>query len=246
VLEEVESADGSRRPALVVQQFGAGRVGALLIGDLWRWNLRRTDHVQSDLEKSWRQMIRWLVADVPRAVEVETHPVPGASPPAVRIVARVRDTQYKPLDNAVVTIRVHTPDKRDIELAAESSDRAAGEYVAAFAPRAPGVYRADVAVTSADGDEVGRRETGWSVELETEEFRSLAANRPLLERIAGQTGGEPVALDDLDRFVASLPDRKVPIVENWTYPLWHQWKVFLLAVACFVGEWGLRRWNGLP
>lgn len=60
------------RPALVVQPFGRGRTAALLVGDLWRWDLRREEHTQSDLEKSWRQTASWLVADVPQPVEVET------------------------------------------------------------------------------------------------------------------------------------------------------------------------------
>ena len=82
--------------------------------------------------------------------------------------------------------------------------------------------------------------------LPASEFATLEANRDLLARIAGQTGGEVIELDDLENFVASLPNRKIPIVESWTYPLWHQWKLFLFAAACLIGEWGVRRWNGLP
>jgi hypothetical protein len=93
---------------------------------------------------------------------------------------------------------------------------------------------------------VGRRETGWAVEPDTEEFRTLAPNRALLERIAKETGGEVIMPGELDRFVASLPNRKIPKTEAWTYPLWHQWGVFAFAIACLIGEWGLRRWRGLP
>jgi hypothetical protein len=54
-----------------------------------------------------------------------------------------------------------------------------------------------------------------------------------------------IAADRLDAFVSSLPQRKAPIAESWTLPLWHQPAVFLFALLCFVGEWGLRRWKGL-
>ena len=101
-------------------------------------------------------------------------------------------------------------------------------------------------VTAADGSPVGQRETGWSVEPETEEFKTLTVNRPLLAQIASQTGGEVLTADGLESFVGSLPNRKIPVVESWTYPLWHQWRVFLLAITCLIGEWGLRRWRGLP
>ncbi len=246
VLAQVTLSSGMALPALVVQQFGRGRTGAMLIGDLWRWNMHRVDHTQSDLEKSWRQTLRWLVSDVPARVEVETHRTSGAALPAVRIVVKARDKQFEPLDNASVTLQVRTPDDRKIDLVAESSDRAPGEYEALFAPRVPGIYRAKITVTADDGSEVGQREAGWTAEPETEEFRRLTVNRELLAQIARETDGEVVDADRLEQFVAGLPNRKIPVVETWTYPLWHQVPVFLLAIGCLAGEWGLRRWKGLP
>lgn len=246
VLAEVEDSGGVARPALAVQPFGRGRVGALLVGDLWRWQLRREDHQQSDLEKSWRQTVRWLVANVPQRVEVETKRTIGVGLAPMEIVVRARDKQFAPLDNAAVKIAIKTPDDRNIEIAAEGSERNAGEYRATFAPRVAGAYRAQVSVTAADGSEVGQRETGWAVEPETEEFRKLSGNRTLLEQIARESGGEVVEIGGLDRFVSSLPNRKIPKTEKWTYPLWHQWSVLALAIGCLVGEWGLRRWRGLP
>lgn len=246
VLAEVATADGAARPALAVQQFGRGRTAALLIGDLWRGHLRRSDAATTDLEKSWRQTVRWLISDVPGMVEVETTRTTDGAVPSVQIVVRARDKQFAPLENATVTLNVETPDQRKIELSAESSDRAPGEYVATFTPRAAGAYRAQVAVKGADGGDAGSREIGWASEPQTEEFRTLGVNRDWLARVAEETGGEMVPADRLERFVAGLPNRKLPVVETWTYPLWHRWPVFLLAIVCLVGEWGLRRWKGMP
>lgn len=243
VLAQVAAADGAPLPALVVQQFGRGRTAALLVGDLWRWNLHRPDATQSDLEKSWRQMLRWLVSDVPAQVEVEVSQPRDA---AAEIIVRTRDAQFEPLDNVKVAVQVKTPEGRVVELAAESSDRTPGQYTAAFAPREPGAYRAQIVATAADGSEVGRRETGWAAEPQAGEFRTLAVNHEALERIARDTGGEVVPPNSLEQFVASLPNRKIPVVESWTYPLWHQWPVFAAALGLLIGEWSLRRWNGLP
>jgi uncharacterized membrane protein len=245
VLAEVETAQGTLRPALAVQPFGRGRAAALLIGDLWRWDLRREDAATSDLEKAWRQTVRWLVADVPQSVEVETRVKTGAGLPARELIIRARDKKFLPLDNAAVTIQVKTPDGKELQLTADSSEAAAGEYRALFVPRVAGAYRATVSVTAPDGSDVGSRETGWAAEPETEEFRELAGNRQLLDRLAKESGGELLTLSGLDRFVASLPNRKIPQVETWSYPIWHQWSVLTLAIACLVGEWGLRRWKGL-
>jgi uncharacterized membrane protein len=245
VLAEVETADGQVRPALAVQPFGRGRVGALLLGDLWRWDLRRPDQAPSDLEKAWRQTVRWLVADVPQAVEVETKTTSGTGLPPREIIVRARDRNFRPLDNATVTITIQTPDKRELSMHADSSDQAAGEYSALFVPRESGVYRANISVNAPDGTTVGSRATGWAVEPETEEFRKLTGNSGLLQRLATETGGEVIPLSGLNRFVTSLPNRKIPQVETWSYPLWHQWGVLFAALACLVGEWGLRRWKGL-
>ena len=246
VLASVQSGDGEGWPALVVQQFGRGRAAALTIGDLWRWNLRRKEGTRSDLEKAWRQTVRWLVADVPQRVEVETEESADEPNRPVRIAVRVRDKLFEPLDNATVSLRLKTPEGRQIELTAEASERAAGQYETTFASRTPGAYRATVVAKAEDASDVGQREVGWTAEPAADELRNLKPNPELLERVAQATGGEMIAADDLDGFVSSLPNRKIPVTEAWTYPLWHQWPVFFFAVACIVGEWGLRRWKGLP
>jgi hypothetical protein len=67
----------------------------------------------------------------------------------------------------------------------------------------------------------------------------------MLEQLAKQTGGEVISTDGLNQFVSGLPNRKIPVTETWTYPLWHQSSVFLFVFGCLVGEWGLRRWKGM-
>jgi uncharacterized membrane protein len=245
ILAEVDCEDGSTRPALAVQPFGRGRVGAMMIGDLWRWELRKSDPKESDLEKSWRQTMRWLVADVPQRVEVEVKRTGGAGMSPMELVIRTRDKQFAPLDNAAVTVTIQTPEKKEIQIAAESSRSSPGEYVASFSPRVAGAYRAEIRATAADGSDVGRRETGWAVEPETEEFQKLSGNRSLLDQMAKDSGGEVIDVNRLDAFISSLPNRKIPVTETWTYPLWHQWSVVTLAMLCLVGEWGLRRWKGM-
>ena len=128
---------------------------------------------------------------------------------------------------------------------AEPTLTQSGLYEASYVPRLTGGYLAETVVTDADGVEVGRAQTGWSADPAAEEFKSLKPNRALLEKLARQTGGEVISANDLGAFAEKLPNRAAPVAESQTIPLWHQPLVFLLALACFAAEWGLRRWKGL-
>ena len=104
----------------------------------------------------------------------------------------------------------------------------------------------EAVATQPDGKVAGRAVAGWTSDPAAAEFRILKPNRALLETIAKKTGGEMVRLEDLDKFVRNLPEHRAPIAETWSEPLWHKPAVFLLVLACFVAEWGIRRWKGLP
>lgn len=246
VLARVRNDDGSVSPALVVQRFNRGRTAALLVGDLWRWHVGRKTPDDTEPARAWRQTLRWLVSETPRRVEVTSHRVADDPNQPIRVGVKVYDEQFKPLDNASVRVTVTPPDGKPIELVAEPVDATSGEYATTYVPRLTGTYRAEVVAAAADASEIGRRTTGWTAEPAADEFRSLAANRTLLERIAADTGGEVIELDALDEFVATLPNRKIPVTEPVIYPVWHRWAVLLAVVGLLVGEWGLRRWKGLP
>jgi hypothetical protein len=245
ILAEVIDEAAEAHPALVAQRFGRGRSAALLIGDFWRWNLHRPSDLESDLEKAWRQTVRWLVADVPRRVEVDVRPQDDSEIGEVTLDVRVRDAEYLPLENAQLSVDVMTPDGKSLSLDAEPVDSEAGAYRASHVPRLPGSYRAMIAVKDPDGSPVGQREAGWVAQPAADEFKTLEPNRALLEEIASKTGGEVVAVEGLDQFVASLPTREAPITEPWIRPAWHHPVFYAAILGCLIGEWGLRRWNGM-
>ncbi|MBU6398741.1 MAG: hypothetical protein KGS61_00350 [Verrucomicrobia bacterium] len=257
----VRDERGHDYPALVVQRFGNGRVGALMLGDLWRWGFH-DEAMHRDLAKAWRQLFRWLVTDVPSRADLQAERNSEDPNQAVSLEVRVRDKKFQPLDNASVALTVEAvPDRSGstnavpggavgastnaVRLIAEPSSSEPGLYQASYIPRETGGYVAQAIVTDADGAEVGRAQAGWTADPAAEEFRSLTPNRAFLERIARQTGGRLVEADGLEAFAASLPNRRAPITESWSVPLWHQPGVFLLALGCFIAEWGLRRAKGL-
>ncbi len=247
----VTVADGSRppRPAVVTQRFGRGRTAAVAIGDLWRWSLRpgsaSGDESTDDAAAAWRQATRWLVGEVPRRVELTL--VPDPSGESVDIRVDVRDTTYLPMDNADVRLTIARVGDGGgtIELMARPDAAELGVYVATFSSRRPGSFVIEARVLDTDRNMIGEDRAGWVAAAGQAEYERLGVNDAVLVELAERTGGRIVDPAQLDQFVDELSTRKVPVTETWTYPLWHQGWVMMLAIACLLGEWSLRRLWGL-
>jgi uncharacterized membrane protein len=246
VLAEVRDSEGQILPALVAHEFGHGRTAAMLIGDFWRWGLSREDPSNEDMSKSWRQMLRWLVADVPHRVDIDVQPQPEKGANTRAIIVTVRDEEYQPLDNARIQLAITPPDGTEVLLEAQASNRLPGTYQVAYVSRQVGAYRVEARVTGPDGHLLDARVAGWTSEPAAAEFQQLVPNRQLLDSLAAETGGEVVEGNALARFARQLPHRDFEITEPWISPLWHQTWIFLVAIGLLCGEWGLRRWKGLP
>jgi len=260
VLATVSDADNNNYPALVVQRFGAGRTAAVTVGDLWHWGFR-DESAQKDLAKSWRQLVRWLVSDVPSRVSVSPETSVSGDSTRVRLVIAARDETFKPVDNATVQLTVRPvalfapqaagelskiAPSNYVQITADSSPNRPGTYEASYIARDSGAYLVEAHVTQADGQLIGQASAGWASDAAADEFRSLKPNRALLETLAQRTGGQVLQMDKLKDFVSHLPNRRAPVSEPWSEPLWQKPAVFLFVFACFVTEWGVRRWKGLP
>jgi uncharacterized membrane protein len=242
---------GGEVPLLATQRFGRGRSAAFMVGDFWRWGMKDAA-ARADMDKAWRQMLRWVVADVPNRVDCTAEPIAADANGAVKLQVRVRNEKFQPVDDAAVTIEIQPvaigsePAAAAIKLETEPAVSEPGLYQASYVPRQTGGYRATAKVKGANGTDLGRAEAGWSTDLAAEEFRSLVPNVALLEEIARKTGGEVIAAPDLEKFARRLPQLKAPVMEAWAQPAWHTRAMLAFALACLLGEWGLRRWKGMP
>jgi uncharacterized membrane protein len=232
-------------PGLVTQQFGNGRAAAFLLGDLWRWGLRREHSQNDDLAQTWRQIARWLTSDVLQRLHVEVQPATTLGKPT-QLSITVRDERYKALDNAQLKIDVLQPDGILLPASAEPDRQRPGLYHARFWSNQDGPYVASIAAEQPDGTSIASREVGWTAEPSAAEFRVLTPDLAPLQELAQRSGGEVVDIDDLERFAASLPTRQVPVREVRVEPVWHRSLWLLLSVCCLCGEWAIRRLRGLP
>jgi uncharacterized membrane protein len=275
VMAEVQDEQDNHWPALVVQRFGKGRTAALCVGDLWRWRLheglRRLHGLSTpsidldqggapiapgetpaeelnDHARACRQMIRWLVAEVPRRMDLSVRPEPSLGAGSARLTAFVRGPDFEPRENADVRFTVTAPDGQKFELTGEPSDSESGlfETTIAAGQAGPWTVTAVATLTDESSAEPLTAETGWASQPDQQEMQSVQINHSFLEEVARTTGGRVIPLDELENFVASLPQSSAPLVEIWSWPIWHSWWVFLTAIGCLVADWTLRRRRGLP
>lgn len=239
------------QPTIVTQNFGAGRTAILSIGDLWRSAMQsgsarddKSKQQSDDLEQTWRQLVRWLVGDVPKRVEMNL--VESSDPSQANAISvMVRDESFQPMDNAEIELSVTPSDGEPLKLRMNPDANKPGLYRAEYWSEDSGTYLAEVQVKSADGEVVGQDQSGWAVDLLASEWSKLRTNEQLLRDIAVQTGGEVVDPDELPEFIERLSSKPVPVTETYMTPLWHQSWIMILAMGCLCAEWWLRRTGGL-
>ncbi len=236
-------------PALVIQRLGNGHTAALTIGDLWRWGMQKSK-THEDMDKFWRQTLRWLVTDVPDRISIQAVQKSGETNQPVVLQVRVRDKTFEPVDGASVALEVREPGEQRVQLAAAPVPSESGLFEATYVPRSSGGYLAQATVTDTTGANLGDAQAGWAVDLEASEFQSVKTNGPLLAKIARRTGGRMVKIDELENFARNLPRQKVPVMDVWVKPLWDLPGILpavcLFILTCFAAEWAIRRWKGLP
>ena len=223
----------------------SGRVAALMIGDLWRWGMADPEQ-HADMDKLWRQIMRWLVTDVPDRIELIAKLSQVSGQQMAKIEARVHDAAFHPQDDASVQIEVTAPGSdKPITLFAEPSITEPGLFDADYYPSAAGGYRVKATVKDSEGKTLGEKTTGFALNPMAEEMASLAPNRDWMRRIAKDTGGEVLELSDIAKLADLLPKLEMPTMDRKTQPVWHSGWWLMLIMLLLAGEWALRRSGGV-
>jgi len=236
---------GGEQSVLSYQRYGAGTSAILSVHDTWLWQMHADIPLEDQTHQDfWKQLLRWLVQDVPEPLNVGVTRNRVAPEEPVELVARVVNEEYLPLNDARVTARVIDPFGAEQEIPLTWNLERDGEFRATFLPEIAGPY--EVQVDALHGE---RFLTAPPLHVEAgvldEELRSGAMRGNLLRRIAQETGGAFYTLDDLDRLPEALryTDRGTVVQEErdlWDLPLF-----FFLLVGLLSAEWFLRRRGGL-
>jgi uncharacterized membrane protein len=229
--------------ALTFQRFGKGRVMALTTASTWRWKME-LDHRDNFHDQFWKQLLRWLVSEVPESVSASTSKPTYSIDEPVGLRADVHDASFLQLNDAGVTARIKAPSGETAQVPLSWDVSKDGQYTADFAPRELGIHELELEATR-NGRSLGTSKTSFLVAESNEEYHNAALNEGLLRRIAGETGGHyyraadvrtlPEDLSFVDGGAARLEEK-----ELWDMPV-----LFLLLVGLLVSEWLLRKRKGL-
>jgi uncharacterized membrane protein len=240
-------ADEARRERIVLasQRYGRGKSAVLSIQDSWQWQMHEQMSVEDQThENLWKQLLRWLTDGVPQPVTTRATPDRAEPGQRVTIVAEVADASYVEVNNARATATVTSPAGVAVEVPLQWSGERNGEYTGTFVPTESGVYT--TRVQAARGEQsLGADEDHMRAAPGDAEYFDPAMRRPLLERIAEETGGR---FYDEGR-VSALPEdvkysgRGVTVVEE--RDLWDMPVLLFLFVGALAGEWSYRRARGL-
>ena len=234
---------GERQTVLAFQRYGRGKAIVFPVQDSWLWQmLNDVDDVT--FESYWRQLLRWLVSDVPSRVMVAAAGDQAAPGDAVELNAEVSDRTFLKVNNAEAVARVTSPSGNVSEMPLEWSVTRDGQYKASFTPTEKGLYRVDVRARMGTDSIVSDPSYIASGDLSTEYF-GAEMRGPLLRRIADETGGrfytgENVAQLAKDIFFTDAGNTVVDRKDLWDMPI-----VFLLILALVTSEWGYRKLRGL-
>ena len=245
--ELIDMHAGRRKlPLLITESYGHGRTAILATGGTWRWQMSEALGDPSH-DLFWQQLLRWLVGESPGPV--------AASMPArllmdeghVQLTAQVRDRTFHAAPDAHVTAHIIGPQGLDQLMDLSPSPDTPGTYRAEWTAERPGSYLAEVIAESPGNhhEDLGRdvltfqREDGVAENFHTEQ------NRPLLERLAKETGGSYWQPSEVKNLPRDISYSEAGISVRSTKELWNMPIAFLFLLGLPTTEWLLRRKWGL-
>lgn len=250
-----------RLPLITSLRYGAGQVLYVASDDFWRWRYAKGDLYYQPF---WTQLVRLLgrgrinQTDQSTTLTTAHHRLLLKQNTVVKLTTR--DALL--LDQNRPSIRVLVESMRDgkvvdqIDLLKQntasvgtskpggtsggtSGETSGGVYQTIWQPRHTGrlrLYPADSTLAAN-----GSVQAFIQVQHPDDEMRQPQPDLALLKRLADQTGGKVVALDQLDTLAQVLPNRARRTPDDIRYPLWHDLWVYLLFVGLITTEWILRK-----
>ena len=245
LLIDGKTKGGGRQPMLAFQHYGRGVSAVLGVQDSWLWKMDpRTPIDDRTFETFWRQLLRWMLDQTAERIEIaaEPHHVGLGEPVAIR--ARVSDSIYMDVNDAMVTAQVKAPTGRTIEVPLEWTLRDDGSYAGHFTPDEEGTWSLTAVATK--GRDTTRSAPGaLLVDPRGADMDRVELRTPVLRRLAEETGGKYYPVERLSPLADDVVLANSGITARESRDLWDMPIVLFTLILLLGVEWGYRRWRGL-
>ncbi len=240
-------------PIIVSRKLDRGRSLAILGWDIYRWQLLgegpravRGQERLGVLDNVLSNSLRWLATrETGKRVRIATSKQLYNLGEHVRFMAQTYDEQYRPLNDATVSVRLSGGGTtRDLTLAPAGT----GRYEAVVNDLPSGDYTFEGS-GAYDGRQIGTDAGRFSVGEMPLEYLQPTMNADLLRELARRTGGrfytaaQTASLAEDIRSRADFAPRTIESTEE--RPLWSSPWLLAAAIAAFAIEWLLRKRSGM-
>lgn len=237
------SVDGEDVPLLSWQRYGRGRSFVLATSGTWRWQMGLPADDQRH-EKFWQGLLGELSGSALPRLDLATDKSTYRDDPRVNIELQVRADDFADTNVPEPELEITHPDGSTESVRVKADPDTLGRYVAVADVALPGEYRITSRTGSGDNlQEVHR----WIVrEDQSAENHALYPDDIFLQRLALETGGAFLRLNDVEQLPALLQDSRSVLHRSDVLPLWSLPVMFVLLLLLKLIEYICRwRWKRL-
>ena len=242
------SAESAKRPVILSQAYGLGRVFYVGADETWRWRYKVADKY---LYQFWGQVILWATSGkLPvgtERVRLGTDKFEYVDGEDVIVRARVLSDKMIPVADAMVSAKLvrKTDDAEVAQTRLDYLSESGGHYEGKFHAVGMGSYVVKLSVAGTEQESVPVVTDVEVKEAPTRELVELSADAATMREIAERSGGRAFTLDELGRVPDALRPLSWKQIEPREIPLWDHW--LLLTAFCLVvtAEWVIRKVEGL-
>ena len=236
-------------PAIVLRQFGAGKVFYLAFDEAWRWRFQVADKYH---EPFWHQVANaimeppYAVLDKQAALDLGADNYREGDTALIR--ARLRDILGRAITQGHPQALLYREGQKiaAIPLAADESN--GGVFRGKTPPLSPGRYELRLDPQGLISSQVELSEEFFVQGRGGDTARELAelnCNEELLQQMARAANGEYVREENAAQLLARLEPLSKGRIEESETILWQSWWWFAAVVGLLTAEWLLRKRAGL-